>query len=153
AIARLGTPSQTQAEWAANIRANQAYSQGTTPPATTGVGAGTAVASPSGAPGVALGVRQDNPLNLEVAWQPGASPTQGNRFGTYPDMPTGIAATADQIVRNQQLHGANTVNDMVDRWVSDPKADLRTYKQDIANALGVGINDRVDFSDPNVQTK
>src|SRR5262249_3690810 len=85
--------------------------------------------------------------------QPGASPGQGNRFASFPDMPTGVAATADQLALYQTQHGINTVSGAVDRWVSDPKADLTSYKADIAKALGVGINDPIDLTNPDVQAK
>ena len=159
-LARQGTPSQTQAEWLANIQANKQYSSatGTQPPAqgSTGTGAGTTAqpaAAPSGAGTATIGQRQNNPGNLTFAGQPGASPGQGNRFAAFPDMPTGVAATANQLALYQEQHGINTVRGAVTRWVSDPKADLTSYTADVAKALGVGPDDPIDLTNPDVQAK
>ena len=112
-------------------------------------------APPAAAPGtgVTIGQRQNNPGNLTFAGQPGASPGQGNRFASFPDMPTGVAANADQLARYQTEHGVNTVRGAVTRWVGDPKADLTSYTGDISKALGVGPDDKIDLTDPNVQAK
>ena len=60
--------------------------------------------------GVALGMRQNNPGNLMYAGQPGAQPGQGNRFASFPNMPSGVAATANQLALYQNAaqyqHGA-----------------------------------------------
>lgn len=112
-------------------------------------------APPAAAPGtgVTIGQRQNNPGNLTFAGQPGASPGQGNRFASFPDMPTGVAANADQLARYQTEHGVNTVRGAVTRWVGDPKADLTSYIGDISKAIGVGPDDKIDLTDPNVQAK
>jgi hypothetical protein len=68
-------------------------------------------------------------------------------------MPTGVAATADQLALYQQQHGINTVRGAVTRWVSDPKADLTSYIGDISKALGVGPDDKIDLTNPDVQAK
>jgi hypothetical protein len=106
-----------------------------------------------GGGGIALGMRQNNPLNLTFAGQPGAQPGPGNRFATFSDLPSGVAATADQLALYQTQHGINTVQDAVKRWVSDPKADLTSYTADVANALGVKPTDKIDLTDPTVQQK
>jgi hypothetical protein len=98
-------------------------------------------------------MRQNNPLNLTFAGQPGAQPGQGNRFATFSDLPSGVAATADQLALYQTQHGINTVQDAVKRWVSDPKADLTSYTADVAKALGVAPTDKIDLTDPTVQQK
>jgi len=52
ALARMGTPSQTQAEWAQNLAANKAYSNANTPPTTPAAGGGgVAAPGPGGLPG------------------------------------------------------------------------------------------------------
>jgi hypothetical protein len=115
-------------------------------------GTATGAGKPGGG-GIALGMRQNNPLNLTFAGQPGAQPGQGNRFATFSDLPSGVAATADQLALYQTQHGINTVQDAVKRWVSDPKADLTSYTADVANALGVKPTDKIDLTDPTVQQK
>lgn len=155
-VALLGTPSSKQAEWNYNTGANQA-GLGPTPtaPAVTTPGTGTADSSqpvtPSGT--ATIGQRQNNPGNLTFAGQPGAQPGQGNRFAAFPDMPTGVAANAAQLALYQTQHGINTVRGAVTRWVGDPKADLTSYVGDIAKALGVGPDDPIDLTNPDVQAK
>lgn len=100
---------------------------------------------------VALGMRQNNPGNLAFAGQPGAAPGQGNRFASFPDMPTGVAATANQLALYQTQHGINTVRDAVTRWVSDPKADLTSYIDHVSAAIGVAPDAKIDLTDPKVQ--
>lgn len=103
--------------------------------------------------GVALGMRQNNPGNLEFAGQPGASRGNGNRFASFPDMPTGVAATANQLALYQEQHGINTVRDAVTRWVSDPKADLNSYIAHVSAAIGVAPDAKIDLTNPAVQAK
>jgi hypothetical protein len=99
--------------------------------------------------GGALGMKQNNPLNLEYrSDQPGVQPTAGNRFGTYPDMATGIAANVRQLVINQDQHGIDTVRGQVTQWVNDPKADLTSYIADVSKAIGVGPDDQIDVHNP-----
>ncbi len=121
--------------------------------ATPGTSTGSGGPATGGGGGIALGMRQNNPLNLTFAGQPGAQPGQGNRFASFSDIPTGIAATADQLGLYQTQHGINTVQDAVKRWVSDPKADLGSYTADVAKALGVAPTDKIDLTDPAVQQK
>lgn len=119
---------------------------------------GTDVAAPvssgsigGGKGGVALGMRQNNPGNLTYAGQEGAVSGKGNRFASFPDMPSGVAATAAQLALYQTEHGIDTVKDAVTRWVSDPKADLRSYIDHVAAAIGVEPNAKIDLTNPKVQ--
>ena len=132
----------------------EALARASAPP--PGYGATGATATPATTPpgsGATIGQRQNNPGNLTFAGQPGAQPGQGNRFASFPDMPTGVAATADQLALYQTQHGINTVRGAVTRWVSDPKADLTSYIGDISKALGVGPDDKIDLTNPDVQAK
>lgn len=122
--------------------------ESTPPPDPTSVSA-----SVGGGKGVALGMRQNNPGNLEYAGQPGAAPGKGNRFASFPDMPTGVAATANQLALYQTQHGVETVRDAVTRWVGDPKADLSSYIDHVASAVGVKPDAKIDLTDPAVQAK
>ncbi len=125
---------------------------GSMPPQTQEAPPPPAPVTGGGSGGVALGMRQNNPGNLTFAGQPGASATEGNQFATFPNMPTGVAAHAAQLVINQQQHGVDTVRGQVTRWVSDPKADLTSYIANTAKAIGVGPDDKVDWTNPQVQT-
>jgi hypothetical protein len=152
-------PAQTQAEWLQNLTANRAYTNASNTASTAAPGSTTGAAPPTTTPpgtpgaGATIGQRQNNPGNLTFAGQPGASPGQGNRFAAFPDMPTGVAATANQLALYQEQHGINTVRGAVTRWVSDPNADLTSYTADVAKALGVGPDDPIDLTNPDVQAK
>jgi hypothetical protein len=123
-----------------------------TPPAAAAAPApAPATAGATSNDGVALGMRQNNPGNLTFAGQPGATQGTGNRFASFPDMPTGVAATANQLALYQTEHGIDTVRDAVTRWVSDPKADLKSYIAHVAAAIGVAPDAKVDLTDPKVQ--
>jgi hypothetical protein len=145
----LTTPPGTQAAINAALRPGSQ-------PATTSTGSGGAGGDGAAVPnagGATIGQRQNNPGNLTFAGQPYASPGQGNRFASFPDMATGVAANADQLSLYQTQHGINTVRGAVTRWVGDPKADLTSYIGDIAKSLGVGPDDKIDLTDPAVQAK
>jgi hypothetical protein len=114
-------------------------------------------AAPSGGPGAST-VTNNNPGNLTFANQPGATRTPGSQFATFPDAATGVAATADQLVINQDQHGMQSVTDQVHRWVGpkdvrDKPKEVARYVADTAAALGVDPNARVDWHDPAVQAK
>jgi hypothetical protein len=102
------------------------------------------------------GMQANNPGNLMYAGQPGASgviPVSGGRnIAAFPDMPTGVAADARQLMINQDQHGVQSVRQQVARWVSDPKANIDSYVTDAAKAIGVDPDAPVDWHNPQVQT-
>jgi hypothetical protein len=110
-------------------------------------------AAPSGGPGASTNITRNNPGNLTYAGQPGATSVPGDRFAHFPNVATGIAASATQLAINQDTHGVNSVADQVKQWVHEPGADLKTYIADTAAALGVDPSAKVDWHDPNVQAK
>lgn len=118
--------------------------------------------SVAGKSGIALGMRQNNPGNLSFAGQPGATPgsraADGQLVAAFPDMPSGVAATAQQLATYQTVHGVDTVKDAVARWVLGPKGDpstprLQNYIGNVAAAIGVRPDAKIDLTDPVVQAK
>jgi hypothetical protein len=103
--------------------------------------------------GASTNITRNNLGNLTYAGQPGATRVPGDRFAHFPDVATGVAASATQLAINQDTHGVNSVADQVKQWVHEPGADLKTYIADTAAALGVDPNTKVDWHDPNVQAK
>jgi hypothetical protein len=94
-------------------------------------------------------VMADNALPLgATGWIPAAN---GRKVAAYPDITTGIAANAANLASYAD-QGINTVRQAVTRWVGDPKADLGTYITDVSKALGVGPDDKIDLTDPKVQS-
>jgi hypothetical protein len=109
---------------------------------------------------VARGMRDFNPLNLN--YYPGQVGLVGRdaQFGQYANMAQGVAANVNQLLINQG-RGLNTVRKQVQRWVSDPKADLDgyggsdnpnpkpgSYIYDVAHGLGVGPDEAIDVHNP-----
>ena len=101
------------------------------------------------------GMQANNPGNLMYADQPDATGTiplsDNRRLAAFPDMQTGVAANARQLMINADQHGVQSVRQMVQRWVNDPKANLDSYVTDTANAIGVNPDAPVNWHDPNVQ--
>lgn len=142
---------------------DQAGSQGGYVAPASGTGTGAPVSSSNLPPVIprdnsqTIGMQAYNPSNLTYAGQPGVTgviPAAGGvQIAAFPDMPSGIAATARQLMINQDQHGANTVRQMVTQWVHDPKANIDSYVADTAAALGVSPDASVNWHDPNVQAK
>jgi hypothetical protein len=123
-------------------------------------GAATGAPIPSIArdPSMTAGQQANNPGNLMapsgVAFpgMTGTIPVAGGRqVAAFPDVPTGIAAMSDNLTAYQAQHGINTIRGAVARWVSDPKADLTSYTNDVAKAAGVDPDAPVNLSDPKIQ--
>lgn len=97
------------------------------------------------------GLRNNNPLNLEatVNW----TGMQGNdgRFAVFPDLETGVAAADRNLQTYANKHGLNTVSGVINRWAPPSENDSRAYAQTVAQKLGVGPDDPLDMSDPQVR--
>jgi hypothetical protein len=127
-----------------------------------GVGTGTAATGASGDVGPAvprdpkaptIGQQANNPGNLSTG-VPGSTgfitAADGQKVGVFPDVPTGVAAHAYQLARYAG-QGINTVQDAVNRWVSNPSANTAPYVAAVSKALGVGPGDKINLADPAVQ--
>lgn len=104
------------------------------------------------------GQQGNNPGNImaDGSFMPvgavGAIPVSGGRkVFAFPDIATGVAAHSD-LLNNYASQGINTVADAVKRWVGDPKADTTSYAADIASRIGVKPTDKIDLTDPKVQS-
>ncbi|WP_157220626.1 hypothetical protein [Flavisphingomonas formosensis] len=99
--------------------------------------------------------RNNNPGNLrwdgKSKWQ-GMTGVDENGFVKFDTIENGQRALGINISNQQRLHGLNTVADFITKY-APPKDhnDTAAYIATVARALGVGPNDRVDFTDPNVQ--
>jgi len=99
--------------------------------------------------------RNNNPGNLRwdghSKWQ-GMTGVDPQGFVQFDTPENGQRALGINIANQQKLHGINTVGDFIAKYAppSDHN-DTGTYAQTVARALGVGVNDRVNFSDPHVQ--
>jgi hypothetical protein len=128
----------------------------------TGGGTGTGATAPAASTGPAvprdpkaptIGQQANNPGNLSTG-VPGSTgfitAADGQKVGVFPDVPTGVAAHAYQLAR-YGAQGINTVQDAVNRWVSNPSANTAPYVAAVSKALGVGPGDKINLADPAVQ--
>jgi hypothetical protein len=125
---------------------------------TPGTTPGTSIAAVARDPKAGTAGQQGfNPGNVmaDTGLPPGAIgriPVAGGRYvAAFPDLSTGIAANAANLA-SYAANGVQTVADAVTRWVGDPKADLTSYIADVSRALGVKPDDKIDLTDPKVQS-
>ena len=95
------------------------------------------------------GLRNNNPGNIEFgdfARRHGATGSDG-RFAIFPDIASGVTAMRS-LLGSYQSRGLTTVAQMINRWA--PPSDnnpTSAYAQQVASAMGVGVNDPVQPSD------
>ena len=108
--------------------------------------------APPAQPNLPRSVRNNNPGNIEASpWaqkQPGYQGSDG-RFAIFDKPENGVAAMSN-LLGSYGARGFDTPQSIIDRWApgSDP-----AYAKSVAGALGVGLNDKVDMSDPAVRAK
>jgi hypothetical protein len=134
---------------------------GPPPPTPSPQGSGSALQSqgaPQGPqtapPGAPRGLRNMNPGNVRAlpngqAWQ-GQTGTDDQGYAQFGAMQDGIRAALVNLHNYGQLHGINTVSDVINRWSPDAPV---SYAQSVAKIVGVGPNDKIDLSDPNTLGK
>lgn len=104
----------------------------------------------------ARGMRNNNPGNLEAnSWTstlPGYAGSDG-RFAIFDTAQHGAAAL-DQNLTNYASKGINTPFAVASTWApASDNNDPNSYGAQIAKGLGVGLNDKIDLSDPTVRSK
>lgn len=125
-----------------------------------GGGMATPVSAPANGPMPAAnsseprGIRNNNPLNLSFANQPGASMEQHAtpRFARFETPEAGIAASVNQL-RLYQSRGNNTLAGMINTWAPPSENDTRGYVQRVAQATGLDPNQPVNLDDPAVAAR
>jgi hypothetical protein len=122
---------------------------------------GLAPADNSGVAGVnpdARGMRNNNPGNLEAnSWTAGLPGYTGSdgRFAIFSTPQQGMAAL-DRNLQGYAAKGISTPLQIASTWAPSGGGDNNNpvgYGATIAKALGVGLNDKVDLTDPNVRSK
>ena len=105
------------------------------------------------------GITTNNPGNLETLprgeWrgQIGTRAVQGRvrGFAIFDTPENGLRALGVNIISQQRLHGRNTVGGLIERFA--PATDgnpTAGYAGFVARYIGVGVNDEVDFTDPEI---
>jgi hypothetical protein len=101
--------------------------------------------------GLALGTAANNPLNLSYAGQPGAigsvAAADKQQVAVFPDMPTGIAASINQMRRYEQS-GLMSVRDIARKWSGSNASEA--YIKAVADSIGVSPDTKVDLNNPDV---
>lgn len=109
-------------------------------------------------PSLPRGIRNYNPGNIDrapgVRWQGQAPDQTDQRFVQFLDPRWGIRAIARVLITYQDKRRAadgsriDSVREIVERWAPAHENDTSAYANQIAKALGVGVDDeRVDVYD------
>lgn len=104
------------------------------------------------------GIRNYNPGNIDrvagVRWQGQAQQQTDSRFVQFIDPRWGIRAIARVLITYQDKRRAadgsriDSVREIIERWAPAHENDTSAYANQIAKALGVGVDDeRVDVYD------
>ena len=105
-----------------------------------------------------IGIRNNNPLNLRPLSGDAFFGTTGvNRgYSTFSDAVAGLRAGAVNMDSQVSLHGIDNIDDYIDKFAPEedntPEANFN-YKRHVAKALNVGIDDKVDFTKPDVKKR
>lgn len=95
--------------------------------------------------------RNNNPGNIEYgAWAiaHGATGSDG-RFAIFPDLATGYGA-AQALLSGYGASGNNTVGGIIGKWAPANENNTSAYASTVAKGMGVGVNDKLDMSNPAV---
>lgn len=92
-----------------------------------------------------------NPGNLEyrpeIKWQGQLGIEQGGnppRFARFATHELGIRALAAQLVRYQDTYECHSIRQIINRWAPPSENDTGAYVSAVAQAVGVGRDDRID---------
>jgi hypothetical protein len=98
-----------------------------------------------GAGGDPLGIRNNNPGNLNFAGQTGAS--RAGRFAAFGSMAEGIAALDDQL-HKYASRGNDTVRGIIGTYAPPGENDTGSYIAEVAKKLGVSPDLHLNLNDP-----
>lgn len=95
-----------------------------------------------------LGVRQNNPMNIEYNkrndWD-GQLSNSGERFARFKNPAFGFRAGA-KVLRSYARQGFTTLSEMINRFAPSHENDTNTYVQNVSDWTGIGIHQRVDVN-------
>lgn len=97
------------------------------------------------------GIRNNNAGNLEYTGEPWKgldNPPSDGRFMRFTTPIYGLRALARLLMNYQIRYGLNTVSKIIDRWAPPHENNTTAYKNAVAGAVGVGVNQEI-----NVRTK
>ncbi|MEB1611440.1 structural protein P5 [Xanthomonas arboricola] len=101
------------------------------------------------------GVRNNNPGNIDrtgVAWQGedriAAARAREARFAVFDTPEYGFRALVKTLLTYQRKHGLRTVRDIINRWAPPVENDSGAYARQVATALGVDVDQRINLEAP-----
>ncbi|HEY6022286.1 MAG TPA: structural protein P5 [Candidatus Paceibacterota bacterium] len=103
------------------------------------------------------GERNNNPGNIErgtIHWQGMADDQSGDkRFIVFNTPEDGIRALAKLLFNYQNIHGLNTVRQIVNRWAPPTENDTYSYVNTVASEVGVTPDDKINLTDSETLAK
>lgn len=98
------------------------------------------------------GIRNNNPGNIDrnsTKWQ-GMAPDQSGdpRFVVFAAPVWGLRALGKVLLTYYRTHGLDTPAKIIGRWAPPQENDTAAYARQVADALGVGVDDQIDLQDP-----
>lgn len=100
-------------------------------------------------------LRNNNPGNIEFgefAKRHGAVGSDG-RFAIFPDKTSGTAAMDALLSSYSTRHGLDTVGGIIGKWAPSSENKTSKYASEVARRMGVGVDQRLDMSDPAVRAQ
>ncbi|CAD1788792.1 structural protein P5 [Xanthomonas euroxanthea] len=101
------------------------------------------------------GVRNNNPGNIDrtgVAWQgedrTAAVRAREARFAVFDTPEYGFRALVKTLLTYQRKHGLRTVRGIINRWAPPVENDTGAYARQVAAALGVDVDQRINVEAP-----
>lgn len=99
------------------------------------------------------GIRNNNPGNIiktESSWSGEVEGSDG-RFKTFASPEAGIAAIGKNLL-SYDAKGINTVKSIITRWAPPSENDTGAYVRQVASALGVNPDEKLELKNPQVMT-
>jgi|14_taG_2_1085336.scaffolds.fasta_scaffold07330_2 hypothetical protein len=91
------------------------------------------------------GVRNNNPLNIEHGdnWDGLADDQLDTRFATFDDAEHGIRAAARILNTYREVHGVNTLSDIIHRWAPPNENDTEAYVKNVSEWANIPVNQEI----------
>lgn len=99
------------------------------------------------------GERLNNPGNIRISpvmWVGKVTPSTDPDFEEFENVEYGIRAIAKIICNYNRLYGLQAVAQIISRWAPSSENPTTQYATNVANWIGVGINDVLDLRAPAV---
>lgn len=97
-----------------------------------------------------IGIRQNNPGNIRFGSGFDGEEEGDNGFAAFPDPVAGGTALIKNLVAYNTKHGLNTVSGIVGRWAPPNENATNAYAANVADQLGVDLNEPLNMKDPGV---